>query len=140
MAMGRSPSSSRPTTWFFAGRSSGSFRSGLPLVQFFSTIGLLLLAFITFWFYRHTRIAKRIQDPARPSETFLRRTVWPGVVATNLSSLFSMLILLFEVGTLLFYFLSPPQAGQQSAGTTSSDDPDWDLPAFDSLKCWIVTY
>jgi len=28
---------------------------------------------------------------------------------------------------------------QQSAGTSSSDDPDWDLPAFDPLKCWIVT-
>jgi hypothetical protein len=52
-----------------------------------------------------------------------------------------MLILLFEVGTLLFYFLSAPQAGQQqSAGTSSSDDPEWDLLSFDPLKCWIVTY
>ena len=55
-------------TFVFTGRPSGSSRSGLPFVQFFSTVGLLLSVFIALWFYRYTRIAKRIQDPAsRPS-------------------------------------------------------------------------
>ena len=110
-------------TFVFTGRPSGSSRSGLPFVQFFSTVGLLLSVFIALWFYRYTRIAKRIQDPAsRPSESSLRRTVWTGLVATNLAILFSMLVLLFEVGTLLFYFLSAPQAGLPTVQTTV----DWD--------------
>jgi hypothetical protein len=107
-------------TFVFSGTPSGSSRSGLPLVHFLSTLGLLLLVFLTAWFYRYTRIAKRIQDPEkRPSESSLRRTVWIGVVATNLAILFSMLVLLFEVGTLLFYFLSAPQAGLPTVQTTT---------------------
>jgi hypothetical protein len=107
-------------TFVFSGTPSGSSRSGLPLVHFLSTLGLLLLVFLTVWFYRYTRIAKRIQDPARrPSESSLRRTVWTGVVATNLAILFSMLVLLFEVGMLLFYFLSAPQAGLPTVQTTA---------------------
>ena len=112
--------SSKVCTVVFSGTPSGSSRSGLPLVHFLSTLGLLLLVFLTAWFYRYTRIAKRIQDPARrPSESSLRRTVWTGVVATNLAILFSMLVLLFEVGTLLFYFLSAPQAGLPTVQTTT---------------------
>ena len=134
VAMGAIPVVIMAYNLVFTGRSSGSFRSGLPLVQFFSTIGLLLLAFITFWFYRYTRIAKRIQDPAsRPTETFLRRTVWTGVVATNLSILFSMLILLFEVGTLLFYFLSAPQAGLPTLQTTGDSFATW-VSAIDMMN------
>jgi Protein of unknown function (DUF3611) len=107
-------------TFVFSGTPSGSSRSGLPLVHILSTLGLLLLVFLTAWFYRYTRIAKRIQDPERrPSESSLRRTVWTGVVATNLAILFSMLVLLFEVGTLLFYFLSAPQAGLPTVQTTT---------------------
>ena len=41
--------------------------NGLPLVHFLSTLGLLLLIFLTVWFDRYTRIAKRILDPARRS-------------------------------------------------------------------------
>jgi len=71
-------------------------------------------------FYRYTRIAKRIHDPVkRPYESSLRRTVWTGVVATNLAILFSMIVLSFEVGTLLFYFLSAPQAGLPTVQTTT---------------------
>ena len=107
-------------TFVFSGTASGSSRSGLPLVHILSTLGLLLLVFLTLWFYRYTRIAKRILDPAkRPSESSLRRTVWTGVVATSLAILFSMLVLLFEVGMLLYYFLSAPQAGLPTVQTTT---------------------
>lgn len=113
-------------TFIFSDKPSGSHRSGLPLVQFFSTVGLMLLVFITFWFYRYTRIAKRLLGPAaRPSEASLRRTVWTGLVATTLALLFSMLVLLFEVGTLLFYFLSAPQAGLPTIQTTVDGFASW---------------
>lgn len=113
-------------TFIFSDRPSGSHRSGLPLVQFFSTVGLMLLVFITFWFYRYTRIAKRLLGPAaRPSEASLRKTVWTGLVATTLALLFSMLVLLFEVGTLLYYFLSAPQAGLPTIQTTVDGFASW---------------
>jgi hypothetical protein len=59
--------SSKVCTFVFSDTPSGSPRSGLPLVHFLSTLGLLLLVFLTVWFDRYTRIAKRIQDPARRS-------------------------------------------------------------------------
>jgi len=125
-------------TFVFTGRPSGSSRSGLPFVQFFSTVGLLLSVFIALWFYRYTRIAKRIQDPAsRPSESSLRRTVWTGLVATNLAILFSMLVLLFEVGTLLFYFLSAPQAGLATVQTTVDGLASW-VSAIDIMNLMAV--
>lgn len=108
-------------TFIFSDRPSGTHRSGLPMVQFFSTMGLALLVFITFWFYRYTRIAKRLQEPgAELNETTLRRKVGFGLAATVLSLVFSFLVLLFEVGTLLFYFLSAPQAGLPTFQTTVS--------------------
>jgi hypothetical protein len=125
-------------TFVFTGRPSGSSRSGLPFVQFFSTVGLLLSVFIALWFYRYTRIAKRIQDPAsRPSESSLRRTVWTGLVATNLAILFSMFVLLFEVGTLLFYFLSAPQAGLPTVQTTTTGVASW-VSAVDMMNLMAV--
>jgi hypothetical protein len=107
-------------TLFFSGQSPDHGRSGLPLIRFFSTVGFLLLVFLAFWFYRYTRIAFRLQDPElRPSDFSLLKTVWTGVMAASLAILFSMLVLLFEVGALLFSLMSVPLAGfwfVQSAG------------------------
>ena len=125
-------------TFVFTGRPSGGSRSGLPFVQFVSTVGLLLSVFIALWFYRYTRIAKRIQDPAsRPSESSLRRTVWTGLVATILAIFFSMLVLLFEVGTLLYYFLSAPQAGLATVQTTVDGLASW-VSAIDMMNLMAV--
>jgi hypothetical protein len=125
-------------TFVFTGKPSGSSRSGLPFVQFFSTVGLLFSVFIALWFYRYTRIARRIQDPAsRPSESSLRRTVWTGLVATILAILFSMLVLLFEVGTLLYYFLSAPQAGLATVQTTVDGFASW-VSAIDIMNLMAV--
>jgi hypothetical protein len=125
LGMGSVPFIIMVYTFFFSDTSSGGLRSGLPLVHFLASFGLLLLVFLALWFYRYTRIAKRIHDPARrPSASSLRRTVWTGVVTTNLAILFSMLVLLFEVGTMLFHFLSAPQAGLPTIQTTT-DVPSW---------------
>lgn len=126
-------------TLVFTGTPSGSSRSGLPLVQFFSTVGLVLLVFLTFWFYRYTRIAKRLQDKASsgPSEVSLRRTVWIGVITASTAILFSMLVLLLEVGTLLYYFLSAPQAGVPTVQTTGGAVATW-VSAVDMMNLLSV--
>ncbi len=99
-------------TLIFSGQSPDSVRSGLPLIRFFSTAGFLLLVFLAFWFHRYTRIALRLQVPeSRPSDSSLRRSVWTGVTVASLAILFSMFVLLFEVGALLLSLLSAPSAG-----------------------------
>jgi len=84
----------------------------------------LVLAFTTLWFYRYTRLATKLADPARrPTESAVQRTVWTGITATTLGITFSMLVMLFEVAQLLIYFLRAPQAGipvvQTTAGAAS---------------------
>lgn len=138
LVMGALPLVIMVYTLVFTGRPSGSARSGLPLVQFFSTAGLLLLVFLTLWFHRYTRIATRLQDPAkRPSDASLRKTVWTGVVAASIAILFSMLVLLLEVGTLLFYFLSAPQAGLPTVQTTGAAVATW-VSAVDMMNLLSV--
>jgi hypothetical protein len=113
-------------TFIFSDRPSGTYRSGLPFVQFFSTMGLALLIFITYWFYRYIQIGKRLQAPgAELNETALRRKVGTGLAATSLALVFSFLVMLFEVGTLLFYFLSAPQAGLPTFQTTLDGFASW---------------
>lgn len=87
-------------------------QSALPLIQFFSALDLAFLIFIMVWFVNYTCIGSRIrQAPSRVTLPGIHRIVWIGVTATTLSILFSMLVLLFEIGNVLFYFLSAPQAG-----------------------------
>jgi hypothetical protein len=136
--MGAIPAIIMVYTFVFTGRPSGGSRSGLPFVQILSTVGFLLSLFIALWFYRYTRIARRIQDPAsRPSESSLQRTVRTGLVATILAIFFSMLVLLFEVGTLLYYFLSAPQAGLATVQTTVDGLASW-VSAIDMMNLMAV--
>lgn len=87
-------------------------RAGLQFVEYLTIASFLILVFTTVWFYRYTRLAPRIADRSlRPSQSSLIGTVWTGVVASILGIVFSLLVLVFEVGHLLFYFLSAPQAG-----------------------------
>jgi hypothetical protein len=97
------------------------------------------MVFLTLWFHRYTRIAQQLQDPAsRPSESSLRRTVWTGVMAASIAILFSMLVLLFEVGTLLFYFLSAPQAGIPTLQTTAGSAVATWVSAVDMMNLMSV--
>lgn len=138
VVMGAIPLAITVYTLVFSDRPAGSTRSGLPLVQFFSTAGLVLLVFLTLWFHRYTRIAQRLLDPStRPSDASLRKTVWTGVVAASSAILFSMLVLLLEVGTLLFYFLSAPQAGVPTVQTTGAAVATW-VSAVDMMNLMSV--
>lgn len=94
-------------------------RAGLTVIEHLTVLNLLVLVFTTIWFYRYRRLATRIADPASaPSRASLLRTVWTGLTASSLGAMSSMVLLLLEVGQLLFYFLSAPQGGVPAIQTT----------------------
>jgi hypothetical protein len=91
----------------------------LSLDRILVDCGLLVLAFTTMWSYRYTRLAVRLADPdRRPAESAVQRTVWTGIKAGTIGIVFSMLVMLFEIGQLLIYFLRAPQAGIPVVQTT----------------------
>jgi Protein of unknown function (DUF3611) len=94
-------------------------RAGLPLVEYLTILNLALLLFTTLWFYRYPGLGRRLLDPeTRPGESKVLRIVWIGLVASSLGALFSMVVLILEVGQLLFYFLAAPQGGIPAIQTT----------------------
>jgi hypothetical protein len=40
-------------------------REPLDFTEYLAFVGLLILAFTTFWSFYYTRVARRIEDPAR---------------------------------------------------------------------------
>lgn len=97
---------------FTGGLSVSGTRAGLPLVEYLTVLNLLVLLFTTLWFYRYPGLGRRLLDPeTRPSGPKVLRTVWIGLVASSLGAVFSMVVLILEVGQLLFYFLAAPQGG-----------------------------
>lgn len=96
---------------FYAGNLSGT-RAGVPIVEWLTLGNILLLFFTTFWFHRYRSLGKRIADPvARPTGEEVAGKVWTGLMASGLGILFSILVMLFEVGQIFFYFLTAPQGG-----------------------------
>ena len=94
-------------------------RAGLPLIEYLSIAGLLVLAFTALWSFRYTRLAIRLADPERrPTRAAAQKTVWTGVKASTFGIVLSMLVMLFEVIQLLIYFLRAPQAGVPVMQTT----------------------
>lgn len=98
-------------TFVFSQSSTGP-RGGLAIVEYLTVVSFLILLFTIVWFFRYTRLAPQIADArTRPTQSSLIATVWTGVVASVMGILFSMTVMLLEVGNLLFHFLSAPQAG-----------------------------
>jgi hypothetical protein len=98
--------------YFFFSRSPAVQRDGLRFVEYLTIANLLTLVFTTCWSYRYTRLAKRLVDPdRRPQQSYVVGTVWTGVLASAAGMLFSMIVMLIEAATLLFYFLKAPQGG-----------------------------
>lgn len=96
---------------FFAGTLSGT-RSGVPFIEWLTLANILILFFTIFWFHRYRKLGKRIADPAlRPTSEEVAGKVWTGLVASSLGVLFSIMVMLFDVGQIFFYFLSAPQGG-----------------------------
>jgi len=107
-------------------RSASIQRSGMGLIEYLGLLGLLILFFTTFWFYRYTRLAKRMADPElRPPKSSVINILWTGLVASCLGILLSMLLMVFEVGRLLFVFLRAPQGGVPVMQTETYDSSTW---------------
>ena len=107
-------------------RSPSGPRAGLALVEYLTIAGFLILVFTTVWFYRHTRLAKKIADPTEcPPASSVIRSVWTGVVASSMGLLFSMLVMILETGNLLFYFLTAPQVGVPVFQTPAAGPTSW---------------
>lgn len=107
---------------FFARPDSAQSR-GIDLSNYLSYGGLMVMVFTTFWFYRYTRLAERIADPAkRPSLKSVVRTLWIGLWASCLGIVFSMLLLLSAVARLLFILMTMPQTGIPIAAVSGCQD------------------
>jgi len=101
-------------------------RGAFALIEYLAIVSLLMLAFTTLWSYGYTRLAKKIADPElRLPPSVARRAAWTGVVASTVSILFSILVILFEVAQLFFYFLRAPQAGIPVVQTTGGGPTSW---------------
>jgi Protein of unknown function (DUF3611) len=101
-------------------------RGVFPLIEYLAIVSLLMLAFTTLWSYGYTRLAKKIADSEfRLPQSEARRSAWTGVVASTVSILFSILVILFEVAQLFFYFLRAPQAGIPVVQTTAGGPTSW---------------
>ncbi len=109
-------------------------RKGIDLSNYSSYGSLLVMLFTTFWFFRYTRLAKRIADPGlRPPLSSVMRTLWVGVGAGCLGILFSLLLMINAVGRLLFVLMATPQTGipiTQALG----GDPATTLSAIDAVS------
>ena len=116
-----------PLTLIIYAQSSGATtRRGTLLVGYLTIAGFLVLIFTTVWSYRYTRLAQRISDSTlRPSVSLVQKAAWIGVASTALGVVFSMLVILFEVGQLLIYFLRAPQAGVPVIQTTGGGQASW---------------
>jgi hypothetical protein len=124
--------------FFFAGSPMGP-RAGFRFVEFLTLASLAVLLFTTIWSFRYTRLAQRITTPEfRPTNDFLSRTAWTGIVASTIGVLISIVVMLVEVAHLLFYFLSVPQAGVPVIQTTNGDQSSW-VSAVDMLSLMALT-
>lgn len=87
-------------------------RQGIGLAIYLALIAFLILIFTIFWFYRYTRLARKIADPQRrPPKSSVIRTLWVGIWASCFGIAFSMIAMFLEVGRLLRVFMRAPQGG-----------------------------
>lgn len=116
-------------------RSPGSAqRMGIDLSNYLSYGSLLLMVFTAFWFFRYTRVGKRIADPERrPPRASVERTLWVGVWASGLGIAFSMVLLFSAAGRMLFILLANPQTGLMVAPGPGGD-PVQSISAMDAIS------
>ena len=108
-------------------------RKGIDLSNYLSYGSLLVMFFTIFWFYRYTRLGKRIPDPeSRPPQSSVMRTLWIGLGASGLGILFSMILMINAVLRILFVLLATPQTGVPLAAP--GGDPAKTLSAIDAVS------
>lgn len=118
---------------FISGPESAQDR-GIDLGNYLSYGSLLVMLFTTIWFFRYTRLGRRIADPqSRPAESTVLSALWTGLWAGCLGIFFSMLLLMSAVGRLLFVLMANPQTGIQIAQSLGGD-PTRSLSAMDAAS------
>jgi hypothetical protein len=109
-------------------------RDTFGVTEYLAIIGLLILAFTTFWSFYYTRLAKRIADPdRRPSRDSIVRILWVGLWAGCLGIFLSLLALFIEVARLLILFLQAPQGGVPVFQTQPENRAGW-VSAMDAVS------
>lgn len=115
------------------GKATGT-RQLFDLTEYLAIIGLLILAFTTFWSFYYTRIAKKIRDPEqRPSLDTLEGKLWVGLWASSLGIAVSLITLFIEATWLLMLFLKAPQGGVPIIRTEVDNRADW-VSAIDAVS------
>jgi hypothetical protein len=115
-------------------------RRGIDLSNYLSYGSLLVMLFTTLWFFRYTRLARRIADPElRPRLSSVMRTLWIGLGAGCLGVFFSMLMMMAAVGRLLFVLMATPQTGIAIA-TPFGGDPTATLSAIDAVSLTALLF
>jgi hypothetical protein len=110
----------------FFSTSASIQQRGLGFSEYMVLIGLLILLFTIFWFYRYTIIGRKLADPdKRPSQSSVVKTLWVGLWASCLGIAFSMVLMIVEVSRLLLLFLRAPQGGVPVIQTDTYDPSTW---------------
>ena len=109
-------------------------RMGIDLSNYLSYGSLLVMVFTAFWFFRYTRVGKRIADPERrPTRAAVERTLWVGLWASGVGIAFSMTLMFSAVGRMLFILLANPQTGLMIAPGPGGD-PVQSISAMDTIS------
>jgi len=109
-------------------------RIGIDLSNYLSYGSLLVMVFTTFWFFRYTRIGKRIADAElRPTRASVERTLWVGLWASGVGIAFSIVLLFSAAGRMLFVLLANPQTGLMVAPGPGGD-PVRSISAMDAIS------
>ena len=122
----------------FTSSPDSPLRRGIDLGNYLSYGSLLVLLFTTFWFFRYTRLGRRIADPElRPAQSSVVKVLWIGLWASCLGVLFSMLLITSSVGRLLFVLLANPQTGIMVAPTIGGE-PTYSISAIDAVSLMVL--
>jgi hypothetical protein len=122
---------------FFSSPESAQ-RRGIELTNYMSYGGLVVMLFTILWFYRYTRLAKRIADPVlRPPQASVLRALWIGLWASCAGIAFSMLLMMNSVWRLLMVLLATPQTGLAITAPMGSD-PVTTLSALDAISMTVL--
>ena len=123
---------------FISGPDSAQ-RRGIDLSDYLSYGSLVVMLFTICWFYRYTRLAKRIPNPdLRPPESSVVRILWIGLGASCAGILFSMILMVNAVLRILFVMLATPQTGVPFAAP--GGDPSKTLSAFDAVSLMSLVF
>lgn len=123
---------------FFSAPDSAQ-RRGIDLGNYLSYGSLLVMVFTTFWFFRYTRLGKRIADPElRPAQSSVMRTLWIGLWAGCVGIFFSMMLMMGAAGRMLFALMANPQTGLQVV--EAGGDPALTLSAMDAVSMTALLF